>query len=117
MNGKMSRQSTYRRRRPSLSRSSRAELQFPVSRVDRILRESHYAHRLSPSTPVFLAGVLEYLTANILELAGNEACNNQKRRITPEHVERAVDNNPQLSRVFGDDLNPEADETPLPMNN
>ncbi|XP_037661468.1 histone H2A-Bbd type 1-like [Choloepus didactylus] len=113
----MSRQSTRRRRRPSLSRSSRAELQFPVSRVDHILRESHYAQRLSSSTPVFLAGILEYLTANILELAGNEACNNQRRRITPEHVEKAVDNNPQLSCVFGDDLNSQVDEAPLPTNN
>ncbi|XP_023439190.1 histone H2A-Bbd type 1-like [Dasypus novemcinctus] len=115
MRGKKSRQSTYWRRRPALSRSTRAELQFPVSRVDRVLRESHCAQRLSLSTPVFLAGILEYLTANVLELASHET--GQRKRITPENVEKAVSKNPQLSRVFGDDINPQGDYMPHPRNN
>ena len=89
-----------RRRRHYLSCSLRAELQFPVSRVDCLLREGCYVLRLSSSTPIFLAGILEYLTANILELAGQEALNNHKMRITPEHVQRALVNNEHLSRLF-----------------
>ncbi|XP_004674846.1 PREDICTED: histone H2A-Bbd type 1-like [Condylura cristata] len=92
-----------RTRRRSISRSTRAELHFPVSRVDRLLREGHYAHRLSSATPVFLAGVLEYLTSNILELASEEAQSHHRMRITPEHVEKAVDNDQQLSLLFEDD--------------
>ncbi|XP_023397063.1 histone H2A-Bbd type 1 [Loxodonta africana] len=112
MTGQRRRRSHSKRRRPSLSRSTRAELQFPVSRVDRLLREGNYAQRLSSSTPVFLAGVLEYLTANILELAGNEAHNHHKMRITPEHVETALDSNPQLSRLLNDVTRSQMDDKP-----
>lgn len=84
----------------ALSRSSRAELQFPVSRVDRYLREGRYAQRLSSHTPVFLAGVLGYLTANILELAAGEAHSSRKMRIAPEHVQRARSHNETLSSLF-----------------
>uniref|UniRef100_A0A8D2JPP9 Histone H2A n=1 Tax=Sciurus vulgaris TaxID=55149 RepID=A0A8D2JPP9_SCIVU len=84
----------------TISRSTRAELQFPVSRVDRFLRQAHYGQRLSSSTPVFLAGVLEYLTAKILDLAGQEAHSNRRMRITPEHVEKVLEKNGQLCRLF-----------------
>ncbi|XP_003341803.1 histone H2A-beta, sperm-like [Monodelphis domestica] len=83
------------------SRSSRAQLQFPVSRVDRFLRQGHYAQRLASSAPVFLAAVLEYLTAEILELAGNAARDNKKTRIAPCHVQLAVRNDVELNQLFG----------------
>uniref|UniRef100_A0A4X2LC31 Histone H2A n=1 Tax=Vombatus ursinus TaxID=29139 RepID=A0A4X2LC31_VOMUR len=83
------------------SRSSRAQLQFPVSRVERFLRQGHYAQRLASGAPVFLAAVLEYLTAEILELAGNAARDNQKSRIAPRHVQLAVRNDAELNQLFG----------------
>ena len=58
------------------SRSSRAGLQFPVGRVHRFLRKGNYAARVGAGAPVYLAAVLEYLTAEILELAGNAARDN-----------------------------------------
>ncbi|XP_032186458.1 histone H2A-beta, sperm-like [Mustela erminea] len=103
-----------RHRRHSLSRSMRAELQFPVSRVDRLLRQGCYAQRLSSSTPIFLTGVLEYLTANILELAGQEARNNNKIRITPEHIQRALGSHQHLSRLFEDSACPQVEGVPQP---
>ncbi|XP_004385252.1 histone H2A-Bbd type 1-like [Trichechus manatus latirostris] len=117
MTGRRCCRGSYKRRRPSLSRSTRAELQFPVSRVDRLLRERHYVQRLSSSTPVFLAGVLEYLTANILELAGDEAHHDHRIRITPEHVQRAVDSNPQLSHLLDDVTMPQVDDKPRSTKN
>ncbi|XP_043751498.1 histone H2A-Bbd type 1-like isoform X1 [Cervus elaphus] len=82
------------------SRSTRAELQFPVSRVDRLLRERQGTQRLSSATPVFLTAVLEYLTANILDLAGKEAGASHRMRISPEHVQRALINNENLCHLF-----------------
>ena len=82
------------------SRSTRAELQFPVSRVDRRLRDHQGTQRLSSATPVFLAAVLEYLTANILDLAGKEAGANHRMRISPDHVQRALTNNENLCHLF-----------------
>uniref|UniRef100_A0A8W4FFW1 Histone H2A n=1 Tax=Sus scrofa TaxID=9823 RepID=A0A8W4FFW1_PIG len=88
------------RKKHALSCSSRAELQFPMSSLDCVLPEGQYAQRLSSYTPVFLAGVLEHLMAHILELAAREARSSRKVRITPEHVQRALNNNETLSRLF-----------------
>ena len=50
------------------SRSSRAGLQFPVVRIHRLLRKGNYAERVGAVAPVYLAAVLVYLSAEILEL-------------------------------------------------
>uniref|UniRef100_A0ABK0LRD2 Core Histone H2A/H2B/H3 domain-containing protein n=1 Tax=Rattus norvegicus TaxID=10116 RepID=A0ABK0LRD2_RAT len=71
------------------SRSSRAGLQFPVGRVHRLLRKGNYAERVGAGAPVYMAAVLEYLTAEILELAGNAARDNKKTRIIPRHLQLA----------------------------
>ena len=55
------------------SSSAKAGLQFPVDRIGRYLREGKYANRLLAGAPVYLAAVLEFLCAEILELAGNVA--------------------------------------------
>ncbi|GFQ83862.1 histone H2A [Trichonephila clavata] len=54
----------------SKTRSSRAGLQFPVGRIHRLLRKGNYAERVGAGAPVYLAAVLEYLAAEVLELAG-----------------------------------------------
>ncbi|KAJ7931978.1 histone-fold-containing protein [Mycena leptocephala] len=63
----------------SQSRSSKAGPQFPVG--------------------LYLAAVLEYLAAEILELAGNAARDNKKRRIVPRHLQLAIRNDEELSKA------------------
>lgn len=62
------------------TRSSRAGLQFPVGRIHRLLRKGNYAERVGAGAPVYLAAVMEYLAAEVLELAGNAARDNKKTR-------------------------------------
>ena len=102
MAGKKSGRRSSKLRKKAVSRSSRAELQFPVSRVERYLREGGYARRLSSATPVFLAGVLEFLTANILDQAGKEAQDKRKKRIAPQHLETVIEGTEQLRPLLGD---------------
>nr|XP_060617028.1 histone H2A-like [Anolis sagrei ordinatus] len=83
------------------SRSSRAGLQFPVGRVHRLLRKGNYAEHISSGAPVYLAAVLEYLSAEILELAGNAARDNKKSRIIPRHLQLAIRNDEELNKLLG----------------
>ena len=85
----------------STSSSSKAGLQFPVGRIGRYLRQGKYATRMGAGAPVYLAAVLEYLSAEILELAGNASRDNKKSRIVPRHIQLAIRNDEELSKLLG----------------
>ena len=81
-------------------KSSQAGLQFPVGRIHRLLRKGNYAERVGAGAPVYMAAVLEYLSAEILELAGNAARDNKKSRIIPRHLQLAVRNDEELNKLL-----------------
>ncbi len=56
--------------------------------------------RIGGGAPVYLASVLEYLTAELLELAGNAAKDNKKPRIVPRHIMLAVKNDNELASLL-----------------
>ena len=85
----------------STSRSAKAGLQFPVGRVARYMRQSRVASRIGAGAPVYMAAVLEYLCAEILELAGNAARDNKRSRIVPRHIQLAVRNDEELNKLMG----------------
>ena len=88
-------------KKTSISSSTRAGLQFPVGRIGRYLRQGKYATRMGAGAPVYLAAILEYLCAEILELAGNAARDNKKSRIIPRHITLAVKNDEELNKLLG----------------
>ena len=84
-----------------VSKSAKAGLQFPVARVGRYMRQMSLADRLGAGAPVYMAAVLEYLCAEILELAGNAARDNKKKRIIPRHIQLAIRNDEELNKLLG----------------
>merc|ERR1712083_1046173 len=86
--------------RRSVSRAARAGLQFPVGRIARFMKQGRHAARVGAGAPVYLAAVLEYLSAEVLELAGNAAKDGRKSRITPRHIQLAIRNDEELARMM-----------------
>ena len=81
-----------------------AGLVFPVMFTRKLLTMeemgSKIFQRVGAAGPVYLAAVLEYLTAEILELAGNAARDNDKRTIKPYHFLLAMSNDFELETMF-----------------
>ena len=85
-----------------MTKAARAGLQFPVGRIARFMKQGRHAERVGAGAPVYLAAVLEYLAAEVLELAGNAAKDNKKTRIIPRHIQLAVRNDEELNRLLKD---------------
>ncbi|KAM9311021.1 core histone macro-H2A.1 [Gastrophryne carolinensis] len=82
------------------SRSAKAGVIFPVARMLRYIKKGHPKYRIGVGAPVYMAAVLEYLTAEILELAGNAARDNKKGRVTPRHILLAIANDEELNQLL-----------------
>eukprot|EP00019_Armaparvus_languidus_P003764 CAMPEP_0168591898 /NCGR_PEP_ID=MMETSP0420-20121227/7397_1 /TAXON_ID=498008 /ORGANISM="Pessonella sp." /LENGTH=193 /DNA_ID=CAMNT_0008627755 /DNA_START=133 /DNA_END=711 /DNA_ORIENTATION=+ len=82
------------------TKSAMAGLQFPVGRIDTLLRAKLKSYRFGKGAAIYLAAVLEYLTAEVLELGGNCARDNKRTRIIPRHLQLAIRNDEELNRLY-----------------
>ena len=84
------------------SRSKKAGLIFPIGRVGSLLRRGQYARRVGASSAVYLAAVLEYLTAELLELTVKAAAQqkNKSKRLSPRTLTLAVRHDDDLGALL-----------------
>jgi histone H2A len=75
--------------------TNRCGLVFPVPRIYGRLRNSGY--RVSKSSAVFLTAIVEYLSAEVLELAGRQARNMRRVRIQPSDLRDAIRGDEELN--------------------
>ena len=84
----------------SMRGEKRADLIFPVGRLNRLIKHGRYSQRVSGSSGVFMAGVLEWLTAEIIEQAGNIATAHKKKTIGPKHLNLAIRQDEEMNQLM-----------------
>lgn len=81
-------------------KSVKAGVIFPVSRFHRFLKRLNYSIRIGTGASIYVAAAIEYLSAEILELSGNAARDNNRRTIKPRHVMLAIRNDEELDKLL-----------------
>lgn len=75
-----------KKKKPIMDLSSRAGLVFPVKHFQQTFSDGKLPRTVDEEASVFLTGVLEFLVAEILCLAGEDAVLKQSNKITLHHL-------------------------------
>ena len=86
-------------RAKAVSTATRADLLFAVPRVTKLMRRDRLAGTVGRSSGLVMAAVMEYLTSEVLELAGNLCQEGRRHRIKPRDLMLAIANDEELSKV------------------
>lgn len=87
-------------KKPTQSKSAKAGLTFPVARINRYMKINSDMKRIGGSAPVYMTAVVEYITAEVLELAGNATKKVGRKTVTPDDLTVAVRGDIDLAKMF-----------------
>ena len=88
---------------PSVSKTKRSGLRFSVGRISRMLRNGYTTNRLADNAAVYLAGVLEYLSSELLEMSyiKSRTGTTKNRRIAPRHLMLSIQDDVEFRHLIG----------------
>ena len=87
------------RKKEAVSRTVKAGLKFPVGWANRYLRKWRYGKPVGQWAPIYLAAVIQYIAAELLELAGNAARESNNSVIHSRHVELVLRKDEDLAKL------------------
>ena len=86
----------------NVSANKKAGTIFPVGRLNTMIRRGRYSARVGASAGAFMAAVLEYVTAEVLELSG-DLCHQAKNKIIqPRHLNLGLRQDDELSKLLAE---------------
>ncbi|XP_063695519.1 late histone H2A.2.2-like [Culicoides brevitarsis] len=88
--------------KPALkSLTKNSDLHFNVYKMLRKLKKDLHAKVVQRGAAVYFTAVIEYLVAEVLELAADMAKRHNKSRLTPRFIMMAIRTDEELNMLFG----------------
>lgn len=85
------------------TRSEKAGLVLPVTRIEKIFMENlKKPRRKTDTVAVYLVGAIENVVLELYRGADYEVTQVKKHRLTPLYITRAIHNNPSLAELYHD---------------
>ena len=78
--------------------AKRSGLEFAPSKLKTLIKKYHNGN-IGSVAPIYLAAIAEYITAEILELAGNVARDNKRLTISSRHLLIAIENDDEIKEL------------------
>lgn len=85
---------------PKTTLSEVSGVVFPVGRMHRYMRRHRVAARVGKGAAVYMAAVLEYISAELLEVGGYVAKDMKKTRVVPRDLMLAIRQDNELDSLF-----------------
>jgi len=82
----------------------KAGLCFPATRIKRYMKEGRLAEHISVKAAISMAAVLEFLAAEVLELASENVAEDKRPIIKPRHINLGIRGDDELARLVGEQV-------------
>ena len=79
--------------------AEKAHIVMPPARFMKMMRRDRLQQRIGKQAAVFMAGVMDYITSEILECSGDMADSAGKKRVNPRFLKLAISNDDELLKL------------------